>query len=59
LGFLNFPQSETRFDGRGLSITDTYKDASLYVRFKFSIVIQRGSDGKIGIIDPGIIHKPI
>lgn len=59
LGLLNFPQSETRFDGRALSITDTYKDASLYVRFKFSIVIQRGSDGKIGIIDPGIIHKPI
>ena len=58
LGFLNFPQSETRPKGRTLSITDTYKDRSQRVRFKFSVIIQRGSDGAIGIIDPGIVHEP-
>jgi hypothetical protein len=56
LGFLNFPRGEIRFDVRSLSTTDTYKDPSRNVRFKFSLVIQRGSDGKIGIIDPRIIH---
>jgi hypothetical protein len=58
LGFINFPQSKTRMEGRSLSITDSYRDSpSRYVRYKFSVVIQRGSDGKIGIIDPGLIHK--
>jgi hypothetical protein len=56
LGFINFPQSETRFNERSVAITDTYKDASPSVQYKFSLVIQRGSDGKIGIIDPRIVH---
>jgi hypothetical protein len=58
LGFLNFPQSETRMKGRTLSILDTFKDRSKRIRFKFSVIIQRGSDGAIGIIDPGIVHEP-
>jgi hypothetical protein len=56
LGFLNFPQRATRAEGRTLTILDTYRDRSS-VRYKFSLVLQRGSDGKIGIIDPGIIHE--
>ena len=57
LGLLNFPESMTRMDGRTFVITDTYKDYAPYVRYKFSVAIQRGSDGKIGIIDPEIIHE--
>lgn len=56
LGFLNFPQSETQPDGRSLVIVDTYRDKAPGVRYKFSLFIQRGGDGAIGIIDPGITH---
>jgi hypothetical protein len=56
LGMLTFPQSEIRLDGRSLSITDIYKDHARSVRYKFSLLIQRGSDGRLGIIDPGIEH---
>jgi len=57
LGILNFPQSETRMEVRSLSITDSYKDAVPGIRYKFSVIVQRGSDGLIGIIDPGIEHE--
>jgi hypothetical protein len=57
LGFLNFPQAETRPDDTSLTIVDRYTDRAKYVRYKFSLVIQRGSDGKIGLIDPGIVHE--
>ena len=57
LGHLNFPQSETSVDGRTLLFTDSYQDDTRNVRHEFSVVIQRGSDGKIGIIDPGIVHE--
>jgi hypothetical protein len=57
LGLINFPQSLTRLDGRTLSITDSYRDRARGVRYKFSILVQRGSDGKMGIIDPGIVHE--
>ncbi len=59
LGLLNFPQRLTRPDGLALSITDRYRDrpGAGRVRYKFSVVLQRGSDGKIGIIDPGIVHE--
>jgi hypothetical protein len=57
LGLLNFPQSQTRMARHTLLITDSYKDDAQYVRYKFSVIIQRGSDGKIGIIDPGIVHE--
>ncbi len=56
LGFLNFPQGATRMDERTLTITDTYKDPARLVRYKFSLLVQRGADGKLGIIDPGIVH---
>ncbi len=56
LGMLCFPQHDNRADGRALTILDTYKGDLKRVRYKFSMIIQRGSDGKIGIIDPGIEH---
>jgi len=57
LGFLNFPQAETQPDDRSLTIVDRYKDRAKCIRYKFSLVIQRGSDGRIGIIDPSIVHE--
>jgi hypothetical protein len=57
LGLLNFPQGLIRPDGPALTITDSYRDEARCVRFKFSVVIQRGSDGAVGIIDPGIVHE--
>ena len=57
LGFINFPQKYTRVDGRTISVTDSYRDKARGVRYKFSILVQRGSDGKLGIIDPGIVHE--
>jgi hypothetical protein len=56
LGFVTFPQSETQPDGTTLSILDTYKYTEGGARFKFSLFIQRGSDGALGIIDPSIEH---
>ncbi len=56
LGFLNFPPEETRADDRSLLILDTYRDRAPAVRYKFSVYIQRGSDGAIGVIDPDIVH---
>jgi hypothetical protein len=57
LGMLNFPQSRTHADGQTLSIFDSYKDDAPRVRYKFSVIVQRGSDGSIGIVDPGIDHE--
>ncbi len=57
LGLLNFPQSEIYMRRQTLMITDSYKDKTKCVRYKFSVIVQRGSDGKIGIIDPGIVHE--
>jgi hypothetical protein len=56
LGRVNFPPRQIHLEGQSLSITDNYKEEGS-VRYEFSIVIQRGSDGKIGIIDPGIVHE--
>lgn len=56
LGLLNFPQRKFRYEGRTLSITDAYRDGKETVRYKFSLLIQRGLDGAIGIIDPIIVH---
>jgi hypothetical protein len=58
LGFLNFDQVKIRPDGNSISVTDEFKDLDADDRYKFSIIIQRGSDGRIGIIDPGIRHEP-
>jgi len=57
LGLLNFPQKLTRPEGSALVIVDTYQDKARCVRYKFSVLIQRGADGRIGIIDPDIIHE--
>jgi hypothetical protein len=56
LGKENFLQRKIFLDGRTLTLTDSYKDEARGVRYKFSVIIQRGSDGAIGIIDPGIEH---
>jgi hypothetical protein len=57
LGFVNFPQSATRAQEQALTIVDTYHDAAPGVRYKFSVFVQRGGDGALGIIDPEIIHS--
>lgn len=57
LGFINFPERDTRTDEKMLLIDDVYKDATYPVKYKFSVVVQRGSDGAIGIIDPDIVHE--
>jgi len=57
LGLLNFPQGRTRVDGQTLTFTDSYRDKAKKIRYKFSVLIQRGSDGKIGLIDPDIVHE--
>jgi hypothetical protein len=57
LGLLNFLQKNTHAKGRSLSIVDSYQDSAKGTRYKFSVIVQRGSDGKIGIIDPDIIHE--
>lgn len=56
LGLLNFPQSDIHMERQRLVITDSYKDKAKCVRYKFSVIVQRGSDGKVGIIDPDIVH---
>jgi len=56
LGFVNFPQKKQGLKCHTITITDSYRDRQKYVRYKFSIFVQRGSDGKIGIIDPSMIH---
>jgi hypothetical protein len=58
LGLSNFDPSRIRRLGHVLYITDTFKDEKPYDRYKFSVIIQRASDGAIGIIDPGIVHEP-
>ena len=57
LGFLNFPQAKLKIDKQTLTVTDSYRDREKGVRYKFSVFVQRGSDGKTGIIDPGMIHE--
>jgi len=56
LGMLNFLKGRIRAEGRSLSIEDGCHKDSRGARHKFSLVIQRGSDGRIGIIDPGVVH---
>jgi hypothetical protein len=57
LGVLNFEQSRTPRDPQRLYITDHFKDKECDDRYKFSVIIQEASTGKIGIIDPDIIHE--
>ena len=59
LGFPNFAQLQIRPDKleHSLQVIALNNDSKHTDRFKFSVVIQRACDGKIGIIDPGIIHE--
>jgi hypothetical protein len=52
----NFAQ--TYVDGTSLFFTDYYLPTTYEASFKFSVIIQRASDGKVGVIDPGIVHTP-
>jgi hypothetical protein len=58
LGRLNFEQSQIRPEDDCIFVTDGFKDDGEPDEYKFSIIIQRKSDGAIGIIDPDIIHEP-
>lgn len=58
LGLLNFTQMKLRPQGNMLAITDIFKDREADDRYKFSIIVQHGRKGTIGIIDPGIRHRP-
>jgi hypothetical protein len=55
---LNFSQSKIGCDKHELTFTDEFRDKGHDAQYEFSVVIQRGSDGAIGIIDPDIIHEP-
>lgn len=56
LGFINFPQKKQALRRRQIMVTDSYRDKEKHAKYKFSIFVQRGSDGRIGIIDPSIVH---
>lgn len=58
LGLWNFRQDGTHAKRHTLSVVDSYSDKKS-ARYKFSVIIQRGSDGAIGIIDPDIIHDDL
>ena len=58
LGFLNFTQMKLHPDGNRLSVTDAFTDEEADDRYKFSMIVQRASDGEIAIVDPGIRHQP-
>jgi hypothetical protein len=44
--------------GTSLFFTDNYDAASRGRTYEFSLAIQRSRDGRIGVIDPGIVHVP-
>ena len=56
LGRKNFQQRRIVIDGQTLTFTDRFKKGKDKILYKFSVIIQRGVDGAIGIIDPGILH---
>lgn len=58
LGLLNFDQSKIRRFGHVLYFTDAFLDEKADHRYEFFVIIQRASDGALGIIDPGIEHVP-
>ena len=59
LGRTHLPQRRIVIDGQTLTFTDRFKKGKETVRYKFSVVIQRGRDGAIGIIDPGIENNRV
>ncbi len=56
LGFLNFSPPQIDPAKRSLAVAYRAKGDEPGSRYKFSVVVQRGSDGSIGIIDPDIVH---
>lgn len=54
LGRPDLLQRRIVIDGQTLTFSDRFKKGAGNVLYKFSVIIQRGSDGAIGIIDPGI-----
>jgi hypothetical protein len=54
LGRPDLLQRRIVIDGQTLTFTDRFKKGKENIRYKFSVILQRGSDGAIGIIDPGI-----
>jgi hypothetical protein len=44
--------------GTTLYFTDNYDVASRGNIYEFSVAIQRSRDGRLGVIDPGIVHIP-
>jgi hypothetical protein len=59
LGILNFapPMIRPNKLEHSLQVTALNNEGKHKDWFKFSVIIQRACDGKIGIIDPGIIHE--
>jgi hypothetical protein len=57
LGILNFAQAKLCPSGETLDVTDHFKDGGAGDIYLFGVVIQRGSDGALGIIDPPIEHE--
>jgi hypothetical protein len=56
LGLNNFDRLPSP-NAQSLIINDHFSPSGVGDRYKFSIIIQRGSDGTLGIIDPGIEHE--
>ncbi|MEO6995279.1 MAG: hypothetical protein ABI273_16855 [Lacunisphaera sp.] len=56
LGLRNFPHHRIRIDDHSIYITDNYLRGKNVNAYKFSLIVQRDSDGAIGIIDPGMVH---
>ncbi len=59
LGWIHLPQRRIVIDGQSLTFTNRFKKGKDEILYKFSVIIQRGSDGAIGIIDPGILDVGI
>jgi len=57
LGRRDFLQRRIVLDGQTLTFTDRFKKGKEKTLYKFSVILQRGSDGAIGIIDPGIENE--
>jgi hypothetical protein len=60
LGLHNFTYFKPEPQTHVLIIKDDFiDDQANDDYYKFSIIIQRGSDGELGVIDPGFRHQPI
>lgn len=57
LGRTHLPQRRIVIDGQTLTFTDRFRKGKESVRYKFSVIVQRGLDGEIGVIDPGIENR--